>query len=139
MKTYISHSPEETKKIAQKFLKYKVVALTGELGSGKTTFVQGFAKGLGIKERVISPTFVLIRQHKIPKTKKTLYHVDLYRLDKTNFDNIGINEIITGPQNIVIIEWAEKVEGLLPKGTIWISFENIDSHTKSITVRGPLQ
>jgi len=80
MQKYISNSEEETKQIARKITKEtksRFFALSGELGAGKTVFAQGFAKGLGIKEKIISPTFVLIRQHQIPKTKKVLYHIDL--------------------------------------------------------------
>src|SRR3989304_1778394 len=101
MPKFVSHSANETKQIAEKLAKVvqktllqqiqgrmahpksNIFALTGELGAGKTIFAQGFAKGLGIKEKIISPTFVLIRQHKIPNTTKTLYHIDLYRLENT--------------------------------------------------------
>ncbi len=87
MAKYQSNSRYDTRKIALKLAKKeqgRVFALTGELGAGKTIFVQGFAKGLGIKEKMISPTFVLIRQYKIPETKKILYHIDLYRTEDTS-------------------------------------------------------
>ncbi len=138
MKIYETHSENETKKLAQNFAgKYKkgVIALTGDLGAGKTTFVQGFAKGLGIKEKIISPTFVLIRQHKIPKSKYTLYHVDLYRLK--NIDDLkmlGLEEILSNPNNVVLIEWAEKAAKLLPKNTVWIKFEVIDGNKREIVI-----
>lgn len=125
MKQIITHSEKETKELARKLAKkitHGVIALTGDLGAGKTTFVQGFAKGLGIKDKIISPTFVLIRQHKIPKSKKTLYHVDLYRIEELeDIKHLGIEEILKNPHNIVLIEWAEKMENLLPKGTVKIS------------------
>lgn len=123
MPKYISNSEEETKSIAAKLAKESkcnIFALTGELGAGKTTFVQGFAKGLGIKDKIISPTFVLIRQHPIPDTKKVLYHIDLYRL--TNLQDLGLQEIWSDPNNIVLIEWTEKLTEL-PKGTIQISIQ----------------
>jgi len=143
VKTYISKSPEETKKfamdLANKFPK-GVIALSGELGSGKTTFVQGFAEGLGIKEKIISPTFVLIRQHPIPKTKKNLpagrqalFHIDLYRLESVDVEILGIDEIIRNPNNIVLIEWAEKIKHLLPKNTYWILLEVVEDNTRTIT------
>ena len=75
MQTLASNSGAETKKIAVKLasqFNHGVIALSGELGAGKTTFVQGFAKGLGIEEKIISPTFVLIRHHQIPNTNKIL-------------------------------------------------------------------
>ena len=88
-----------------------VIALEGELGAGKTTFVQGFAKGLKIQDKIISPTFVLIRQHQIPKTERTLYHIDLYRLENTkNIEELGIKELLKTSQDIVLIEWADKIK-----------------------------
>lgn len=144
MQIFTSKSPEETKKIARdlaKNFKSGIIALAGELGSGKTTFAQGFAEGLEIKEKIISPTYVLIRQHKIPETKKTLpagrqvlYHIDLYRLEASGVANLGIDEIIRNPNNIVLIEWVEKIKNLLPKETIWISFE-ITDEGRSIAIR----
>lgn len=135
MKKYITNSEIETKtlagKLAQKFTT-GVIALTGELGAGKTTFVQGFAKGLGIKDSIISPTFVLIRQHEIPDSKKMLYHIDLYRLE--NFSNLGLPEILSNLENIVLIEWAEKIKTLLPTKTIYISFESLADNKRKITI-----
>lgn len=127
MGQYLTHSEEETKQIADKLAKQlsnDVIALTGELGTGKTTFVQGFAKGLEIKEKIISPTFVLIKQHQVPKTNKVLYHIDLYRLEnEKEFKSLGLEEIITNPNNLVLIEWAEKITNLLPKNTTWIKIK----------------
>ncbi len=129
MKTFITQSNLETKKLAKKLAKnFKsgVIALSGPLGAGKTTFVQGFAKGLGIKDKIISPTFVLIRQH------EDFYHIDLYRL--SNFDGLGLEEILSNKDNIVLIEWAEKIKDLLPKNTIWITFEMLSENKRKITL-----
>lgn len=137
MKQYLTFSEKETKNLAQKLAKdlRGVLALTGELGVGKTTFVQGFAKRLGIKEKIISPTFVLIRQHKILNSKKILYHIDLYRLDSAkDFKQLGIEEIWADPENIVLIEWAEKAKKILPKNTTYITFENLGESKRKITV-----
>ncbi len=125
MENYISCSEDETKKLAENFAKKtrgNIFALSGELGAGKTTFVQGFAKGLGIQDKIISPTFVLIRQHQIPNTDKTLYHIDLYRLENIeSLKHLGLDEILSDSNNIVLIEWAEKLKQL-PKGTIRQAF-----------------
>lgn len=129
MKKIISHSDKETKDFAKNFAKNfagGVIALTGELGAGKTTFTQGFAEGLGIKEKIISPTFVLIRQH------ENFFHIDLYRLE--NFSHLGLEEIINNPGNIVLIEWAEKAKSLLPKNTVYISLKNLGENKREITL-----
>lgn len=119
---YQSHSLEETQQIAKtiaahfmdekgRVVRGGVISLMGELGAGKTTFTQGFAKALGIEEKVISPTFVLMRQHQVPKTKFVLYHLDLYRIENLkNINDLGIQELIEDENSIILIEWAEKLE-----------------------------
>lgn len=138
MPQYISNSEKETKQIAAKLAKkisHGVIALTGELGAGKTTFVQGFAKGFGIKEKIISPTFILIRPHKIPQTDKMLYHIDLYRLEnKDQIKNLGLEEIINNPNNLVLIEWAEKLANNLPQNTLKIKIEKEEGDVRLITL-----
>jgi len=139
---YISYSDIETKQIAENFarnLKSNIIALTGELGAGKTTFTQGFAKGLGINDKIISPTFVLVRQHKIPTPvgrayySGIFYHIDLYRLENIkDLKQLGLEEFWSNPENIVLIEWAEKIKASLPKNTIWISFKSMSSNQREI-------
>lgn len=137
MQKYLSNSEEETKAIAANIAKQhksNIYALTGELGAGKTTFVQGFAAGLGIKDKIISPTFVLIRQHQIPGQSKILYHIDLYRLDPpSNLHHLGINEIISNQDNIVLIEWAEKYP-VLPKTAISITIKKLKTNQRMIII-----
>jgi len=109
-----------------------VIALTGNLGSGKTTFVQGFAKGLGLKARIISPTFILMRKY-----GENFYHVDLYRLEgniESEVRNLGIEDIWKDPKNIVVIEWAEKIKKMIPKSAQWIKFENLGKDERKITI-----
>lgn len=142
---------EETKKIAgqiaRKILKKglgktaTVLALQGDLGSGKTTFVQGFFKGLGIKSRALSPTFIIFRRHRIPRPKgfsttnrslpttySFVYHMDAYRLkDEKELGPLGLKKLFKESENIFLIEWAENIKKELPKKTIWIKF----SHGKS--------
>lgn len=137
MQRYKSNSQQETKKIAEDFArltKANIFALTGELGAGKTVFVQGFAKGLGITEKIISPTFVLIYQHQIPKDKRTLYHIDLYRLGRIeDFKQLGLNEISSDQRNIVLIEWAEKLKEL-PKKSVKINITKDGDLNRIITI-----
>lgn len=139
MEVYESDSAQKTQKIgadlAKKFKNGAILALVGDLGAGKTTFTQGFAEGLDIKDKVISPTFVLIRQHKFG-SNQTLFHVDLYRLEgDINIKALGLEDIIRHKKDIILIEWAEKIKDQLPKETIWLSFEKLDSDSRQITVK----
>lgn len=138
MKKFISNSDNETKKIAANLAKHitsGVVSLNGELGAGKTTFVQGFAKGLGIKEKIISPTFVLIKQHKIPNNKNVFFHIDLYRLENPEeFILVGIKELLDNPENLVLIEWGEKIKKYLPENTISIAIDKLKTNKRNIII-----
>ena len=106
-----------------------VFGLVGELGAGKTSFVKGVAKGLGIKTRVTSPTFVLMRVYETnSKNIKRLVHVDAYRIKKaTNLSGIGLEDYIVDDKTLVLIEWADKVGGLVKSNSHVINF----SHTKT--------
>ncbi|MBI5449547.1 tRNA (adenosine(37)-N6)-threonylcarbamoyltransferase complex ATPase subunit type 1 TsaE [Candidatus Gottesmanbacteria bacterium] len=96
-----------------------VICLYGELGSGKTTFVQGFAKALRITSRLLSPTFVIVRRYQIPKKPLALYHFDLYRTDSVKeIEDIGVAEILSDSHAYVLIEWADKLGGLMPKNRL---------------------
>jgi len=140
---YITYSVTQTKslgkKIAQKILVSKgavVVSLKGELGSGKTTFVQGMAMGLGIKNRILSPTFVLMKKYKIPDAKKQFYHIDCYRIKKAQ-DLVALNleKLLLDSQNIIAIEWAERIEEILPKNTIILKFKFINEKQREIITK----
>lgn len=116
MRTVISKSPQETSELGKKLAgKAKIICLYGDLGSGKTTFVQGFAKGLGIVSRLLSPTFIIVRRYEIPKSGLFFYHIDLYRIQrKEDIEGLGLGEILRDPSAIIIIEWAEKLKDFLP-------------------------
>jgi len=147
MTKIITKNERETKKVAgllakeivRKPLKVKnavVIGLQGELGSGKTNFVQGFAKELKIRKRLTSPTFVVLKRYAISnKQYANLYHIDCYRLNKaSDLLDLDFSEIINNPKNIVLIEWAEKVQKILPKNTIRIKFRVIDEKKRKITI-----
>lgn len=113
-----------------------VIALYGELGSGKTTFVQGLARGIGIKKRIISPTFVMVRQYPITN----FFHVDLYRINTIEeIKNLGLEELWEDPQNIVAIEWAEKAKNILPLKRIEVFFAHRDKNKRKIRINVPSQ
>ena len=123
-----SESLEDTIKIASDFAKTlkggDVVALYGELGSGKTTFVQAVAKALGIRKQVVSPSFILVRSYEIPKnnTSKSagrLVHIDLYRLESADdLRSVDFSEMSSDSGSLVMIEWAQKAKRVLPKKRI---------------------
>lgn len=140
---YKTTSDKETKKIGEEFAKSlaagDLIALSGELGAGKTTFVQGLAKGLGIAKRIISPTFVIVRSyevsHDIQDHEKIFYHADLYRLDKEeDIEQAGLLEYLSDPRAIIAIEWPEKMKKFLPKLRYDIIFSYVGDNERSITI-----
>lgn len=152
---FVANNSKQTRKLAETLAKEIkragvlsknafVVALIGDLGSGKTTFTQGFVKGFEIKEKITSPTFVLMHRHYIKSKKnkirflnyKNLYHFDCYRFDKPEeILTLGFKEIAANPENIVLIEWADKIKKLLPKNALKIKFEWLGENKRKITIR----
>jgi len=127
-KKIITSSSIETKDFAKNLAKKTpvgtIVALIGDLGSGKTTFAQGFAEGLDILESIVSPTFKLVSEYDGEKCK--LIHVDTYRLDSIeDFLNICGEDIMRTPGAIILIEWADKIIDILPPDTVQIDFLRI--------------
>ncbi|MFC1595063.1 tRNA (adenosine(37)-N6)-threonylcarbamoyltransferase complex ATPase subunit type 1 TsaE [Patescibacteria group bacterium] len=113
----------------------EIIALTGELGAGKTVFTRGFARGLGIKNRVFSPTFVLIKRHSLKNSYfENFYHIDCYRIKKAKeISDLGWKEIAKNPKNILVIEWADKIKKILPKNSLKIQMKHKD-RTKRIII-----
>lgn len=136
MQTFISNSANDTYSIAaslaQRLKTGGVVALMGDLGAGKTTFTQGFAKHLGI-EKIISPTFVLIKQYTILNTAQILFHLDLYRLEH-GFEHLGLTDLFANKNSIILIEWAEKIIDKLPQNTVKVRFEKTGDSARKITI-----
>ncbi len=108
-----------------------VVALSGPLGSGKTTLVKGIARSLGISTAVTSPTFTIIQEY---QGIMPLYHMDLYRIDSLEeFDLLGAEEFFYD-QGVTVIEWSEKISSILPSTTIHISCRIEQDQSRTITV-----
>jgi|SRR3989338_2589603 len=152
----ISKSGKETKKIGKIlgifFAKEKVflnnalvIALQGDLGAGKTTFVQGFAQGLGIKESIKSPSFALLKIFDLPAVALAkaglsgkfnhLLHFDFYRLEKPTkkeLNAFNFSEFLKNPQNLIIAEWSEKVKKFLPKRYLKIKFKILGKNTREL-------
>ena len=118
---------------SNKVPKGTVVALIGNLGTGKTTFTQGFARGLGIDDHVISPTFKLVSEY---QGDQMLYHVDCYRLDQPkDFLNIGGEQFLNPIDGISLIEWAERIEPFWSDDWIFIYFHHIENKLDSRKIR----
>jgi tRNA threonylcarbamoyladenosine biosynthesis protein TsaE len=124
---YVSGSEKDTFNFAKKFAKTlhggEVIGLIGDLGAGKTVFAKGLAAGLGVKQKINSPTFVLMRVYPVKKVKiKNFIHIDAYRLKSAaDLAAIGAKEYFSDPSSIVLIEWADRIKAL-PKNKIIISF-----------------
>lgn len=117
-----------------KFKRAVLLALFGDLGGGKTTFLKGFAKGLGIREKILSPTFVLVKRFEIKDSNfKNFYHIDCYRIKKpTEILKLGFKEIVSDPKNIVAVEWAERVKKIFPKNYLKIEFNFLNKNSRKI-------
>jgi tRNA threonylcarbamoyladenosine biosynthesis protein TsaE len=136
----ISVSAQKTwaiaRSIGEKLKEGDVLALSGELGSGKTCFTGGLARGLGVddKYQITSPTFTLINEY---PARHKLFHFDVYRLNGySEFEDLGYEEYFSNG-GIVVIEWAEKIAQILSAETIFINFEYLDENKRKIVVKGP--
>ncbi|PJA86674.1 MAG: tRNA (adenosine(37)-N6)-threonylcarbamoyltransferase complex ATPase subunit type 1 TsaE [Candidatus Moranbacteria bacterium CG_4_9_14_3_um_filter_42_9] len=128
-----------------------LICLSGDLGSGKTTFTQGLLKGLNVTGPFTSPTFLIIKnyQKEIPISKsqfpnkskikkykiRNIYHVDAYRVTSRDILNLGWKEMVAEKNNIIIIEWANRIRKIIPRGALWIKFEWLDQNKRKITFK----
>ena len=144
MKKFITKNYKQTQKLGENLAKEilsgsiseigrgiaVVLCLYGDLGGGKTTFLQGFAKGLGIKQKVLSPTFVIMKRF------ENFYHIDAYRMkDYKDAKDLGLPEIMKKPENIIAIEWPERIKKILPKNAIKINFKFISNNKRAIIIK----
>lgn len=148
--SYTTRSPEETARLAERLVRAlaereqgrgtaTLVALSGDLGAGKTTFTQGVARALGVEDRVTSPTFVIERIYGLPETApwRHLVHIDAYRLSgDEELGTIGWYDVATDPRNLVFMEWPERVERGVPERAVRIVFEEVDENTRNIHIHG---
>ena len=151
---YLTKSPKETEKLAKLFIKKylkrdnkraTVIALEGELGAGKTTFVRGLARELNVRAKIKSPTFTLMKKYSISSSKnyqlpissfKFLYHLDCYRLrDHRDLKILGMEEILNDPGNIVLVEWSERVKKILLRNHIKVHIDHISKNERKITIK----
>lgn len=150
---FITNGAKQTQKIGEMLGKElrggEVLCLSGELGSGKTTFAQGVLKELGAKGPWTSPTFLVMKHYKeenpkpktqnpdksqVSKSKITnIYHVDCYRIKSQDIIDLGWEEIIADKNNIVIVEWAERIRKIIPKRAVWFKFTHFENDRRKIT------
>ncbi|OGI25224.1 MAG: tRNA (adenosine(37)-N6)-threonylcarbamoyltransferase complex ATPase subunit type 1 TsaE [Candidatus Moranbacteria bacterium RBG_13_45_13] len=141
-KTYITTNFKQTQGLGEMLAKElrggEILALTGELGSGKTTFAQGVLKGLGVKGPYTSPTFVVLKHYRIMNYElgiRNVYHIDAYRVGVKDILDLGWEEIIANKKNIVIVEWAEKMKRIVPERAVWISFRHKGKEKRGISFK----
>lgn len=136
-KSFITTSSAQTKKLGQMLTEElrgsEIICLSGDLGSGKTTFTQGILKGLKIKGPFTSPTFNIIKTYK--NKTRTIYHIDAYRINSKDLTELGWKDFAGKPNSIVIIEWAERVKKIISANTFWIDFEWINDKERKITLK----
>ena len=138
MATFISNSAEETESFGREFARNvkagDVIALTGELGSGKTQFVKGLAAALGANTPATSPTFTLI--HEYSGGRLPIYHFDFFRIeDRQSAERLGLADYFFG-DGVSVIEWADRFPELIPENARWISFETKSETLRAITDQG---
>lgn len=143
---WVTKSEKETAKIAAdlaldavKEIGPVVILLEGELGAGKTTFARGFAAFLGLERKIKSPTFVLMKHYKFnyaDAPKNNLYHLDCYRVrDHHDLATLGLEEIMSDPNNIVLIEWAERVAEILPSNAVKVHIDHVGDNERKIEIK----
>ena len=132
---YTSHNEQDTMELAQNIESEKfpnmVICLKGELGSGKTVFVKGFAQSLGIDENITSPTFNLVKEYNTGEMP--LYHMDVYRLEDGDDGTIGLTDYFS-KGGVTIIEWSDIIKDSLPDERLEIKFKVIDEETRVLTL-----
>lgn len=133
----MSEGPEETMALAMDLARRlgdgEVVALVGELGTGKTTFVKGLARGFLIPEEVLSPSFLLARTY---RGKKILHHLDLYRVRAVEeLEEVGLTALLPPEEGVTAVEWADRFPRLIPKSAVWVYLEHAGGDRRKITIR----
>ncbi len=133
----ITHGPEETEEVgfglASRLADGDVVALVGELGAGKTTFVRGLARGLFVRDPILSPSFLLARSY---EGRLPFHHLDAYRITTPDeLSEVGLRELLPPGEGVTAVEWADRIVDLIPPGAIWVTLEHAGEDRRRITLR----
>lgn len=134
---FFSRSPEQTRRIGSRLggvlRAGDMICLQGDLGAGKTTFVQGVAQGWGSRDAVSSPTFILVNVYR-REDQDQLFHMDAYRLDSApEAEELDLETMLAeGP---LLIEWPERIGGLIPDECLWIRFEHVDEEEREMNFK----
>ncbi len=151
---FTTHSAEETrglaKELAREIAPGTLLCLRGDLGAGKTTFTQGLLEGLGAARPYVSPTFVIMKQYELPARNTSysdvggpvptatgiecIYHADAYRVEAKDFEGLGFAEWCADQRGIVILEWPERIEAILPEKRVEISLQSLSENEREITI-----
>lgn len=131
MLEFISHSAEQTRRLGARLGTLlqggEVICLEGPLGSGKTCLTQGIGRGWGASRRLVSPSFVYIREYRRPEDRIRLYHVDLYRISGVEEAwSLGLGDFLGEKHAVSVIEWAERARSLMPFERLWIELDFVD-------------
>lgn len=145
-KEFVTENFKETQKLgellASELRGGEIICLSGDLGAGKTTFAQGLLKGLKVKGPYTSPTFLIMKEYRVThnvervsqKIKKKaihdprstihgVYHIDAYRIKEKDMLNLGWEEIVANKNNVIIVEWAERIRKIIPKSAVWLQLQ----------------
>lgn len=136
---FISHSPAQTRRIAERLAillrASDVICLEGELGTGKTCFVQGIGQGLNAKPPITSPSYTLINECPTPSPLPSLYHIDLYRIESADEAlAIGLEEYLHG-KGICAIEWADRAREIMPSAHLWITMSHLSETKRNLVMQ----
>src|SRR6056297_1491552 len=142
----VTNNVKETQKIGQKIGQIiknislnldtaLVISLEGDLGGGKTSFMQGFARGLSLDQKILSPTFIICRQYELSESSfESLYHCDYYRLDQEENKEVGFDSFFSNPKNLVVVEWGNKIKPMIPEQSLTIKFDFKEKEKRVITI-----
>lgn len=140
MNKFISNSVKETQEVAYNFTvkikKSQLICFQGNLGAGKTTFIQSVLSYFKAEKPYTSPTFVIMKKYDVENEFiETIYHIDAYRIDSLSLKELGWDEIIQAPKTLILLEWPEKVSEVIPKNAQYVDMKWISENSREIVIQ----